>query len=186
MDAVAFVAQLRDHYVDQFRGFAEQQRASCAKGSSEVKLRLGEDSELFDRLYCADFVKNDGQAEIIELNPDRALAFSPISGSFGDASLSIEHLRWDDVLLHHDSETLPQQELSRWFQRWFDPEDERQESSAELSRVIHSMLVRPGAVSIDFGTAEPEAFWAMLQLLEGAGARSIQVSSSKAAMPDVN
>lgn len=185
MDAVAFVAQLRDHYVDQFRSFAEQQRAHCTKGSSEVKLQLGEDSELFDRLYCVDFVKNDGQAEIIELDPERIIAFDPVPGSIGSARLSIEHLRWDDVLLRHDCETLPPVALSAWFRRWFDPDDDRHESTAELSSVIHSMLVRPGTISIDFGTAEPEAFWAMLHLLESAGARSIQVSSSRAGTPDL-
>jgi hypothetical protein len=35
-------------------------------------------------------------------------------------------------------------------------------------------------LSVDFGTAPPEAFWDMLELLERAGAITIRISSSKA------
>ena len=147
-----------------------------------MKLLLHHESKLFERLYCVDFVKND-PPEIVELQPENILTFALIEGSFGEASLSVEHLRWDDVLLYHDSTDLPPQALSLWFRQWFDPEDERHDPAADLSRVIHSMLIEPSCVSVDFGTAEPEAFWDMLNLLEGAGARRIRISSSRADAP---
>lgn len=78
MDPTAFVTRIRDHYVDQFLAFAEQQRASCTRGAAEVKLQLSERSELFDRLYCLDFIKNDGAQEIVELQPEN---ISPSSRS---------------------------------------------------------------------------------------------------------
>jgi hypothetical protein len=186
MDSTALIARLRDHYVDQFRRFAERQRASCTKGASEVKLQLGDQSELFDRLYCADFVKNDGKTEIVELHPDNVLTFDPITVSFGEALLSIEHLQWNDVVLYHDSDGLPPEKLSRWFRQWFDPDDQRHDPTADLSGVVHSLLVQPGSVSIDFGTANPEAFWDILELIEGAGAKRIRVSSSSAEMSDLD
>jgi hypothetical protein len=180
MDLAAFVTRMRDHYVDQFRAFAGKQRASCTQGASEVKLKLSEQSGLFDRLYCADFIRNDGTQKIVELQPESILAFEPIVGTLGQASLAIEHLQWDDVLIRHDLADLPSDQLSNWFQLWFDPEDSRHDPHAELSEIIHSMLLQPNCISVDFGTAGAGAFWDILQLLEDAGASRIEVSSSRA------
>lgn len=183
MDPADFVTRIRDHYVDQFRAFAQQQRASCAQGASEVKLQLSEQSGLYDRLYCVDFIKNDGAHEIVELQPENILTFDPIAGTIGNASLSIKHLRWDDALIRHDLDDLPPGQLSHWFQLWFDPEDARHDPNAELSEVIHSMLLQPNCISVDFGAARPDAFWDILQLLDDAGAARIDVSSSRAEAP---
>ena len=75
---------------------------------------------------------------------------------------------------------VPPSPLSRWFQHWLDPEDVRHDPSVELSDVIHSVLLQPNFISIDFGSAHSNAFWDILQLLEEAGATSIEVSSSHA------
>lgn len=180
MDLTAFITRFRDHYVDQFRTFAAQQRANCTQGASEVKFQLNEQSELFDRLYCVDFIKNDGAHEIVELQPQNILTFEPIAGTFGNASLVIKHLRWDDVLIRHDLDELPADRLSNWFRLCFDPEDARHDPSAELSEIIHSMVIQPRCISIDFGTAKPDAFWKILQLLDDVGTAHIEVSSSQA------
>ena len=180
MDSTAIIARIRDHYVDQFRAFAEQQQARCTQGAPEVKFQLNEQSELFDRLYCVDFIINDGAVEIVELQPENILTFEPITGSLGHASLAIKHLRWDDVLVRHDLDELPSDQLSKWFHLWFDPEDARKDPHAELSEIIHSLLIQPHCISIDFGTAKPDAFWNILQLLDDAGANHIEVSSSRA------
>jgi hypothetical protein len=116
---------------------------------------------------------------VIELQPEHILTFDPIEGSFGAASLVIEHLRWDDVLLQHDLAVVPSDRLAMWFGHWFDPDDDRQEPNADTSNVIHSLLVQPQMLSIDFGTADPEAFWQILELLEGSGATKIRIGSSK-------
>ncbi len=181
MDPTAFVARLRDHYVDQFRRFAEQQRSSCGRGAAEVKLRLSDDSDLFAQLYCADFIRNDAAQEVIELRPESVLTFEPISGTFGDASLLIDHLHWDDVLIRHDLASLPSDLLGEWFAFWFDLEDARHDPDAELSGTIHSVTVAATSIVVDFGTAAPDAFWDLLQLLADAGVSRLEVTSSEAA-----
>jgi len=180
MDPTAFVARMRDHYVEQFAAFADDQRRGCTQGASEVKLQLSETSEVFQRLYCVDFIKNDGGSEVVELQPAHVLSFDPIEGSINAASLSIEHLRCDDVVIYHDLATVPSGDLADWFRRWFDPDDGRHDEHEPLSNVIHSLLVQPNVLSIDFGTAPPEAFWEILDLLAEAGAHAIRVSSSRA------
>ena len=186
MDPTAFIKRIRDHYVDQFRAFARQQRTHCTQGASEVKFQLNEHSELFDRLYCVDFIKNDDALEIVELQPENILTFEPIAGTFGNASLVINHLRWDDVVIRHDLDELPADRLSSWFQLWFDPEDARHDPGAELSEIIHSMLIQPHCISVDFGTAKPDAFWEILQLLDDAETAHIEVSSSRAESKNEN
>ncbi|MGO9484841.1 MAG: hypothetical protein ACLPX9_09710 [Rhodomicrobium sp.] len=180
MDVAAIVARVRDHYVEQFKAFTDKQKRDCNQGAPEVKLQLSESSELFQRLYCVDFIKNDAQSEAIELKPGNILTFNTISGSFGLAAVSIEHLRWDDVVIYHNLTALPPDPIKHWFRRWFDPDDERYDRGLGLSCVIHSLLIRPGMLSVDFGTAPPEAFWAMLELLERAGASTIRITSSEA------
>jgi hypothetical protein len=184
MDVTAFIARLRGHYVEQFRAFADEQRRSCTVGASELKIQLDEPSEVFQRLYCMDFATNDDEYKLIDFQPANILSFDPISASFGAATLSIERLRWDDVTIHHDLAVLPPDDVADWFRRWFDPDDERQVEGAELSNVIHSLVVRPGVLSTDLGTAPPEALLDMLEILEGAGATAIRISNSETATAD--
>lgn len=180
MNLLDFIAQVRDHYVEQFSRFTDEQRTRFVKGAAEVKIRLAESSGIYGRLYCVDFVGTDDGHQIIELAPEDVLQFEPIDGLFGDAALSIPHLRWDDVLLRHDLEEYPEEQLDRWFRHWFDPDDVRHAEEAGIGEVIHSLLVEPGCLSIDFGTAPAEALWELLELVEAADASTITISSSRA------
>jgi hypothetical protein len=181
MDANTFVAHIRNHYVDQFESFLERQTARHATGTAEVKIKLGQSSQLFRQLYCVDFAKNtDGQLGVVQFQPKSVLGFPPIAGEYGELVLNIEALRWDDVVIHHDLRRLPGEALEAWFQQWFDPDDERLAPDELMAGVIHSLLVMPGELTIDFGTAPADAFWALVDLLEIAGATELVITSSEA------
>ncbi|MEO9617188.1 MAG: hypothetical protein ABJF89_06925 [Parasphingorhabdus sp.] len=182
MENTDFVTQLREHYVAQFIDFVEHQQKDSAKGASEVKLKLSDKSGIFDHLYCVDFIKNE-PTEIVELQPENILVFDPISGGFGQSSLLIEHLRWDDVIIYHDADNLPEDQLSQWFTKWFDPQDIRYNADNQVGEVIHSLVIEPHSVSIDFGTSQPTAFWDMLAILESAKTTSMRITSSSAENP---
>jgi hypothetical protein len=109
---------------------------------------------------------------------ESAAGLETISASFGAAALSIDALLWDDVIIRHDVASIPSDKIADWFQRWFDPDDERHDPDAELSNIIHSLRVKPYLLEIDFGTAPMDAFWEMLELLEGAGASDIRIGGS--------
>ncbi|CAA9234564.1 MAG: hypothetical protein AVDCRST_MAG93-1037 [uncultured Chloroflexia bacterium] len=177
MEPEAFISQIRDHYLEQFKLFVEQQRLTCAQGAAEVKLSLGDESEFYEQLYCADFIRNDGEPQIVELQPDRTLNFDVIEGSYGDAALEIAGLRWDDVVIHYDAPE-PVAALAAWFDRWFDPADERHVEGQALGNVIHSLLVQPNMLSMDLGSAQTEALWEVLDLLEAAGSTSLRIDTS--------
>lgn len=178
MDPEALIAKVREHYLEQFAAFVTSQKQACAQGASEVKLRLSDESRIFRHLYCVDFVRNDAESAVIEFAPENILTFEPLSGSFGAATLKIEHLRWDDIVVHHNAQE-PAPGLQGWFERWFDLDDNRQSEDSILGNVIHSLSVEQGIVMADLGSADPEAFWELLDLLEVAGARSLRVTASR-------
>lgn len=181
MDLASFLDHLRNHYVDQLQAFVAEQHGRFARGASEVKLQLAPESQLFARLYCVDFIGDSGQGHSVqELVPENALEFDRFSVPVGLAYVSVESMGWDDVVLEHDLEIVPEDELQNWFGQWFDPEDARHVAGAAVSEVIHSLLVAPNRLSIDLGTAPVDAFLAMVELLGRAGARSITVRSSRA------
>lgn len=180
MNLLEFLAHVRDHYVEQFRAFADEQRTRFARGGGEIKMRLSEASGIYGQLYCVDFIGTDDGHQIVELAPDSFLQFERIDGMFCEAALTILHLRWDDVVIRHDLEDYPEVQLDRWFRHWFDPDDERHVEGAEFSEAIHSLLVEPGRLSVDFGTAPAEALWELLELLEAADATTIAISASRA------
>jgi hypothetical protein len=173
-----FLTRLRDHYVDQLRAFLAEQRRSSVRGESEVKIELEPGSPFFRSLTCADFVRNDGEPEIVEFEAKRALTFEPIATSLGNAELKIDTLRWDDVVIHHNGSFDAAKVFGAWFDKWLDPNDQRFRPGVDLGNVIHALAVEPGKLTIDFGSAAPDAFWELLNIVEGAGATEITVTGS--------
>jgi hypothetical protein len=177
-NARLFLSRIRDHYVGQLLLFVVEQRRNSLRGEAEVKLELEPGSAVFRSIVCADFVRNDGEPEIMHFAPDRVLSFEPITTELGYALLGIERLQWDDAIIHHNGAFDADRVLGSWFERWFDPDDRRYMAGADLGNVIHSLVVEPGKLVVDFGSAGPDAFWELLDLLEKAGATELRISSS--------
>lgn len=177
MNPAAFIITIQTHYLDQFRSFVKEQQQSCSRGTAEVKFQLADQDELFRQLCCIDFIKNDGQIEPVELQPD-IVRFEPFSGRIGSAELLVEQLQWNDVVIRHTLASPPHDELDTWFQHWFDPNDDRHRDDAELGNIIHSLWVRPRELTVDFGTASPDAFWSLLAILERAGTTGLRIKAS--------
>jgi hypothetical protein len=175
-----FLSRLRDHYVDQLLVFIAEQRRNFPQGASEVKVELEPGSPIFRNLVCADFVRSQEQPEIMEFEPDRLLGFDPVTASLGNAEVSFEHVRWDDVVIHHDAQTDLLQALGPWFEKWFDPDDRRYFAGFDLANVIHSLAVEPRKLSVDLGSAGADALWELLDLLERSGATAMRITSARA------
>lgn len=173
-----FLSRIRDHYVDQLRAFLAAERRNSARGEAEVKIDHEPGSNLFRSLSCADFVRSDVEPEIVEFAPERVLGFEPITTVLGNADLTVSELRWDDVAIQHNGSFDAEQVLGTWFEKWFDPNDRRYRPTADLANVIHSLTVEPGVLRVDFGSAAPEAFWELLNLLEKSGATELRISKS--------
>jgi len=173
------VDRVREHYVAQFRAFVADQCKIAGGGVSELKIKINAQTSLFGDLYCLDFYYGaPGGTGGVELLPD-FLCFEAFHRKVGEVELSFLHLRWDDVIVRHDLKETPQ-ELASWFNWWFDPDDQRADRPADVSGCIHSLLVEPGYIDVDFGTADADALWTLLEVLDVAGAKRIEISSSRA------
>lgn len=175
------VGRVRDHYLEQFWELADQVSKQCTVGTAELKLGLNGQSELYKNCYCVDYAtSDDGKIGVVEFAVDRFLLFDPVTFDCGRATLLVDHLRWDDVLIEHDLPDVPADAIEEWFEHWFDPDD----AAMRQTEIIHSLSLAPGRVSLDMGTAPPEALYSMLGLLEHAGARAMRITASKAEPKD--
>jgi hypothetical protein len=182
MDTHGLVDHVREHYIDQFREFVELVQRQHGRFATEVKIALNDPPNgQFEDMFCVDIVAgHDRDMRLMELDPEFFISFDTIELDFGGARLFLESLRWNNVLFVHDGDQLQAAALSAWFRKWFDPADERQGKAAGLGNVIHSLNFAPGLIAVDFGTAETHAFWEMLAIIEGAGARDIRVTTASA------
>ncbi|HEX9447994.1 MAG TPA: hypothetical protein VF920_08435 [Dongiaceae bacterium] len=179
-DIYALVDRIRNSYVDAFRDFVEKQHQTCRTGATEVKLQLGGQSKLVNGLYRVDFINSDkNDSDITEFTFDQYFSFSGLRGQLGELSVTFASMRWNDVIIAHDLTEPPAARLTSWFEHWFDPADQRRDDTAEFNKTIHSLLVDPQSLAIDFGTAPSEAFWSLIELLEEAGARTATIHCSK-------
>lgn len=169
MNAYDLVSQLRDLYVKQFASFVASRRAFG--GGAEVQFMLSEHAKVFRRLYRVDWVSAPDGDGVTELDPPSVLTFPEFSITLdGGAEISFIRSRWDRIVLHHDLPDLRPDRLSLWFDRWFDPNEERLDVNAPLAGFIHSLLIEQGAVHVDFGTAPVDAFWDLVDVLAADGA----------------
>lgn len=163
------INEVREVYLGHFRKFAELQRERWdGKGALEVKFEIpeGDSPDLFRNLYCTDFViKHDDRYEPCELQADTVLTFQPFTYNVGRALVLFERLQWDDVVIYYDGPDIEREDLDRWFELWFDPDDSRLQPDAPLGLIVHALFVRPGYLCVDFGTAMNEAFWDLLDLV---------------------
>jgi hypothetical protein len=168
------VDDVREHYLEQFLHFVEKEKRNCTRGMAEVKLGGFEAVDgLYRNVYCIDFVGNDGQLKLIEWIPDRYLSFDRFVAYYERLTLRVEDLRWDDVVMDHDLETLPADAVAAWFDRWYG-------SDTQKTNMIHSLVIKPRYISVDFGTAPSDALFEMIDLLEKAGVKSLQMRSGRA------
>lgn len=173
-----FFERVRQHYLEQFRALMQEQRALFPNAVSEIKVQLSGEGNLFRLLWCVDLLRGD-PLQVVELQADRFLSFDPLHMSMGRAQLTIEHLRWDDVLVLHDA-SQPLGWIDAWFDRWFDPDEKRLDERAEFANAIHSLAVEPQQLSVDFGSAPGRALLDLLNLIEQSGATDIRVTASRA------
>lgn len=170
------VVRVRDHYLEQFWKLADQTSKQCIVGTAELKLGLNGPSEFYKNCYCVDYATKDGEIGVVEFAVDKFLMFDPVTFDCGRATLLVDHLRWDDVVIEHDLPDVPADAIEEWFEHWFDPDD----AAMRQTEIIHCLRLTPGSIGIDMGTAPPDALIDMLELLERAGARNLRITAGNA------
>lgn len=170
----------RAHAVFQeaFARFVEGERALRPAGVGELKLALAAGATRYERLYCVDFAANEGEWKLVEMSADSVDPSPRAKGSELGVEVDIEGLRWNDVVIEWPAPDVDEEAFAAWFERWFDPDDVRQDSSGAYGGVIHSLSVQPRSLTCDLGSAPPEALWELLECLDAAGVGAVRIRPS--------
>ena len=134
---------------------------------------------LFRGQYRVDFVGHaeDGGGVPLDLVASRRMQLdSPREGLAGGMNVRIEALAWDDVEISHNAPGDLLGALGPWFETWYDPNETRKPGGP--ANVIHWVGIGDNMLLVDFGSASPGAFWALVDVLREAGATSITIRES--------
>ncbi|MER9579600.1 hypothetical protein NKJ09_29065 [Mesorhizobium sp. M0189] len=88
----------------------------------------------------------------------------------------ISPFKWDEVHFKFPVNELDGDLFDEWFRGWFDIDGER-ETSETVGSIIHSAQLLEGQLTIDFGTADVDAFWHLLQILSRSGVHALAIGT---------
>ena len=183
----------RRTYLEELAQFVVKQARRFSRGLPEAATMRSQNLALFGGHYRVDFIgqpsaQGEGgesdKALPLDLVPDRRMRLDkPLEGASGAMKVRVEQLVWDDVEISHDAPGDLSAPLGTWFAHWYDPDEKRKPAQAgDPVDVIHSLGVYPGKLLVDFGSASPSAFWALVALLRDAGATGITIRETRAAV----
>jgi len=187
MNGNEVVELARRTYLEELAQFVVRQAGRFSRGLPEAATMRSQNLALFGGHYRVDFIGQAQGAEDkalpLDLVPDRRVRLdTPLDGVSGAMKVRVEQLVWDDVEISHDAPGDLSAALGPWFAHWYDPDEKRKPAQAGGPvDVIHSLGVYPGKLLVDFGSASPSAFWALVALLRDAGAGAITIRETRAA-----
>ncbi len=120
------------------------------------------------------------QAEAKITNPPE---FLPLFETWRNIEIVLFPFVWHSMEFNITGPEPSIDQLQNWFTRWFDPKSRKRPDENGLHGVIHTMtppLILEGGwqVTIDFGTAELDAFQAFFKQCRFSGAKKIEISSA--------
>ncbi|RWI23795.1 hypothetical protein [Mesorhizobium sp.] len=181
-DVQELVRRVRQKYVDQFVS-AVGELAANSQGSHTTEVKFLNVDSFYRNFIAVDFVANDGQPNPQFINSDTYLKFSPdIRAEIGGMDVIISPFKWDEVHFKFDTKDLDDDLFDEWFRTWFDIDGER-ETMEIVGNIIHSTQLLDGQLTVDFGTADVDAFWHLLQILSRSGVRSLAIGTDDIAQP---
>ncbi|MER9017198.1 hypothetical protein [Mesorhizobium sp. M0898] len=175
-DIQELVRLIRQKYVDYFVTAAGELARNC-QGSHATEIKFSNVDSFYRNFIAVDFVSNDGQPNPQFINSDSYVKFSPdIHAAMGGMDVLISPFRWDEIHFKFPINELDGDLFDEWFRGWFDIDGER-ETSETVGNVIHSAQLLDRQLTIDFGTAEVDAFWHLLQILNRSGVHSLAIGT---------
>ncbi len=178
----------REGYVGAYREAVRQQRKKLRDLQNEqlVTPQGVEDVPEEFRSFRADLLwQQDGRPMVGALDAGDAGVAGMCDTSYPDGqTVGVLFLRWDDCEFHCTPAVDVSAALIAWLREWMDHSETRAADPDGLHAVVHSATPPQRspdrstvAFAIDFGSAPPEAFTALVAALFGCGVRSIQVGS---------
>lgn len=149
-----------------------------------IQLASSEIPEFFrqsrmDILYKEDHVFQQAEAKITN-PPD----FTPMTENWQGVEVVLSPFVWHSMEFSVTGPEPSITQMQNWFARWFDPKNRNPADKHGLRNVVHmmtepKMLGNYWTVTIDFGSADIEAFHAFFKQLKFSGAEKVEISSAK-------
>lgn len=132
-----------------------------------------------DVLYKEDQVFQQAEANIT--NPPE---FLPIKENWQGVEVVLSPFVWHHMEFSVTGPEPSVTQMQNWFARWFDPKNRNPADQNGLHGVVHmmtepKMLGNYWGVTIDFGSADIEAFHAFFKQVKFSGATKVEIGSAK-------
>ncbi len=174
-----FFKKAHDRYIEIYKKTLDEYPDSVA----EVMFTEPSWVSLMSKLARIDLSwMKDSKAEFIDVvidnpNSDNALICKSSNGLI----LEIAPLVWHEIEFRCANFEPEEKELLIWFDKWMDPEDKRYREDVTLGSFIHSVYFEikkdTAIVSVDFGSAPPEALFEFIDVLKNQKNSKISISS---------
>lgn len=196
MNLWTLVSHARERYVQTFRAGVRAQRQTFPDAMVEVRATpegLGDVPDAY-RIFRVDLVWHEAdQPRLGTLGVEWPPLPEPVTTTYPDGQqVRVRALKWDDCVLRVAPAVADDGPLRDWLTRWIDRDDRNPPDPDGLRAAVHSMTppapdpaaANPAAtdravaatvLAVDFGTAPPEAFTALLSTLFACGATTIDV-----------
>lgn len=183
MTLAEFFADIREPYVSKLA-----EAVAAVDAHVEPALRKADGSLALDghfrQPFRADFIPKGGDGRSVMVSSDKCLNFEPIVVDVDSCHVEIQPFVWDWVELSVEgiSGKAVISVGKAWFPCWFDSDDTNEADEQGLYGVVH-YIGDPKAIdegfelTIDMGSAPPEALEDLITRLAQAGAKRMTLSS---------
>ncbi len=180
----SILAESREHYLGHYRAVVRRAAAERPQAAAELLIELtAPTSQLFRRLTRVDVIWGGAERpSIIEANVDPVSVAECLHEEPGPPVLRVFPVVWNACELRFADKVGFDDAFGRWFNRWLDPEDRREQDEDGLAGVIHSVTIpaKRGdtwSFSVDFGSAPVDAALELLALPSLGTSRKLDVGS---------
>lgn len=176
----------RTKYLDLFEETREHiEKDTTEKVPTEIGSHVEGVEELYKQQYRFDFYhpeKNIG----IDVNPSPYFEHKPFNAKWEKLSINGSQVHWDNIVLEIDIDLRGSDKFEKWFDHWYDAQEQRHAAWQRYHSVIHSAIVAENRVSVDFGTAPGHALLELIELVKNAGGRSVHILDTRTVANDAD
>jgi hypothetical protein len=174
------IARQRELYLTDLLDFYKERTS----GVREVMLELNKEEPIpiFKTYRLDHYDQIDGQSKPTELNSDKYLDFDPINYEFGSLKIELSPFYWNGCEFILNPIPADLNWLILWAKKWIDIEENKSEDANGLMSVVHN-VTKPKqteigySFSVDFGTADIEAFFELLDEIANQDVKEVRVGS---------
>lgn len=169
------VERIRAKYVDQQFVYVVRQRLA-ANGGGTAEVKFADIAGVYKGLSAVDWLEPGPAMKVDFIVSSTYLKFAaPIHFGLEGMTVDMSPFAWDSVRFSFDTTRIDRVGFEKWFDYWFDIDDERYIEGRDVGDIIHLARIDGSGVFVDFGSAPTDAFWSLLALIARSGTSTLQI-----------